>query len=111
RNIVFAIQATPTKPMPSKPKPWRNWLFNGQPHTQDTMRIAIAGSGYSWGTYSAFSNIYPRNKDFSIFEMFQKARETGKINRNKVKEWLAGYNDVKTKKKQNKYRREVTWGM
>jgi hypothetical protein len=108
RTIVFALQATPTKPMPKLPKPWRKWRFPGD--GSDLLRVNILGSGYAWGNYGTSMDIYPREKDFGIYDLFRKTRQSGQIDQKAADAWLAGYHDVNATQKEM-YRREVMWGM
>lgn len=91
RKIVFALQATPTKPMPEKPLTWRKWVFTSS--IPGTFNPVILGSCYYWGGLTPCGDFYPRNKDFSIYEWMRETRENGKVPQDKFKKWLEGYDE------------------
>jgi len=103
RHIVFGLQATPVKPLPEG---WRKWSFYGKYPNAEAM--AILGSCPYWGSESAYSDVYPRKRDFTIFEKFREARQTGKPDWAFINEWVKGYADPA---EEEMHRRHVTAGM
>ncbi|MCD6407571.1 hypothetical protein J7L87_00790 [bacterium] len=89
RKIIFALQTTPTKPMPEKPLNWRKWVFVSS--IPETFNPTILGSCYYWGGLTPCGDFYPRNKDFSIYEWMRETREKGKVSEEKFKKWIEGY--------------------
>ncbi|MFA6928799.1 MAG: glycoside hydrolase domain-containing protein [Lentisphaeria bacterium] len=120
RQIVFALQATPSKPLPGEPFSWRNWVsrtsdegkepenwhFAGQNEQQHwrnwvsrTNRrfspraythFMLAGSS-SWGTDSGHAFIYPVKRDFSIYKLLQETRQKGERNLAAEEAWFTRY--------------------
>ena len=88
-NIVFGLQATPTKPMPSAPRDWRKTVFGGRPDVRGLRHVVIIGASVQWGADSFYS-VYPRNRDYSIFDVFRQAR-SGHVPRSELSNWIAGY--------------------
>ncbi|MBI4028509.1 MAG: hypothetical protein HY360_26215 [Verrucomicrobia bacterium] len=103
RRIVFGMQATPVKPMPEG---WRSWSFFGA-HT-NALEMRILGQGQYWGAAEAYSDVYPRKRDFKIFEKFAEARKTGNVDTSFVNDWLKGYDN---QSRTNEYRGDVTYGL
>lgn len=87
RTIVFGLQATPVKPMPERPVNWRKWQVSKR--FPGGVSLGILGSTYYYGQ-TGF-DFYPRDKDFTIYEKIRKSRETGKVDEDWVKRWIAGY--------------------
>ncbi|MCD6351487.1 MAG: hypothetical protein J7M26_05160 [Armatimonadetes bacterium] len=88
RRIVFGLQATPVKPMPTKPVSWRRWIC----HYYDVPRVQpfnIIGATFYWGAMSY--DLYPRGRDTSILEAFSRARDTGQYDEAFVNKWMEGY--------------------
>lgn len=120
RRLVFALQATPTKPMPGEPRSWRNWISRTSDEGKDpaTWRFAasqeqqhwrnwvsrtnqrytprafthfmLAGSS-SWGTDSGHAFIYPVNRDFMVYDLLQETRRRGERNLDRENEWFTRY--------------------
>ncbi len=88
RSIVFALQATPTKPMPMTPAPWRNIVFS-MPQLGGQYNAAIIGSALQWGGDDYYT-FYPRGKDYTIFEIIRKTR-AGEYNAEAWSRWAEGY--------------------
>lgn len=87
-SIVFAIQATPAKPMPKEPAPWRNIVFS-MPQLANQYNASIIGAALQWGgdDYYVF---YPRNKDYTIFNLIRETRN-GKHDPEAWSKWAEGY--------------------
>lgn len=87
RRIVFGLQATPTKPMMAKPS-WRriNSLVGKAP---DFLRYHTLGATYYWGGID--HDVFPRDKDTSIYDKFAEIRRTGKEDRPFFENWLRKY--------------------
>jgi len=88
RNIVFGLQATPVKPMPENPVNWRRWLCRYYQHPK-TQPFTILGSSPYYG--ALHFGFYPLDKDFSIYEAFDRARETGIFDNAFVEKWMEKY--------------------
>ena len=78
RNIVFGMQASPTKPMP---KDFRKPQYFIPPH---------GGSAFYAGGFTGMSK-YPTNNDWTITDQMVIARKTGHFNEDYVKSWLKKY--------------------
>ncbi|NQT53509.1 hypothetical protein HQ576_15730, partial [bacterium] len=87
RRIVFGLQATPTKPMMDTPS-WRrvNSLVGRAPVF---LRYHVLGATFYWGGVSY--DVFPKDKDYSIFQEFARIRRTGEVNREFFKKWLLKY--------------------
>ncbi|HOL67361.1 MAG TPA: DUF6067 family protein, partial [bacterium] len=90
RRIVFGLQATPAKPMPEVPVNWRRWLCRYY-ETPKTQPFTILGASYYYGCLSC--DFYPLKKDFSIYEAFSRARDTGTFDKAFVEKWLEKYKE------------------
>jgi len=82
RTLVFALQATPTKPMPEG---WRRWV--GSKPVPGGRTVSWLGSCYYWGAHSY--DVYPHEKRFDYYEALAKARQTGTPNATFIKDWMA----------------------
>jgi hypothetical protein len=102
RRIVFGLQATPVKPLPAD---WRRWSFFGEDPKQ---AVRILGQGQYWGAATAYSDVYPRRKDFTLFEKMAEARRTGNVDWSFLDGWLKGYAD---QSRTNEYRGDVSYGL
>lgn len=120
RQWVFALQATPSKPMPGEPHSWRNWVSRTTDEGKDPeswrypgpgeqqhwrnwvsrtnrrfsprafTHFMLAGSS-SWGTDSGHAFIYPVNRDFYVYDLLQEARREGKRNLEREAAWFSRY--------------------
>ncbi len=88
RRLVFGLQATPVKPMPEQPVNWRRWL-NHYYQTPRVQPFTIVGASYYYGCLSY--DLYPINRDFSVYRAFSRARDTGKTDPDFVKQFLEQY--------------------
>lgn len=88
RRIVIGFQATPTKPMPEG---WRTWTVNMGYHPGVECSQQFLGCCWQWGTLTAYSDIYPRDEDFRVYDKLAEARRTGTVDREFMEKWLAGY--------------------
>jgi len=88
RQIVFGLQATPAKPMPEVPVNWRRWVttYYEKPKVQP---FSIIGSSYYYGCRSF--DFYPLDKDYSIYDAFARARDTGQFDEEFVQRWMEKY--------------------
>jgi len=88
REIVFGLQATPAKPMPEQPVNWRRWIcrYYESPKVQP---FRIMGSCPYYGCLS--HDLYPLGRDFSIYEAFSKARDSGERDDEFVERWMGKY--------------------
>jgi len=89
-RITIGFQATPVKPMPED---WRLWTIGsaGKVKAPGQYFQGWLGANYYWGAVTPFSDIYPRNQDFSIYNELAKTRKTGNINEDFIAQWLTGY--------------------
>lgn len=88
RQFVFGLQATPAKPMVEEPVNWRRWVgyvYEDEP----TQPFSIMGSCPYYGCLSF--DLYPIDRDFSIYDAFSVARDTGEFNADFVAQWLTKY--------------------
>jgi hypothetical protein len=103
RRIVFGLQATPVKPMPEN---WRAWNFFS--YTNAVVHSILA-QAQIWGGEEPDFSVYPRKRDFSIFEEMARGRKARNMNMGWVDSsgWLDGYSD---QKKRAEYRSDVISG-
>lgn len=89
REITLGFQATPIKPLPEN---WRLWTVGsrGKERTKGQLHQAFYGSGRYRGTVISYSELYPRDEDFSIYEKLAETRRTGKVDQAFIEKWLAG---------------------
>ncbi len=78
RNIIFGMQASPTKPMPSD---FRKPRFFIPPH---------GGSAYYAGGFTGMSK-YPTNNDWEVIDQMVIARKNGKLPEAYIRNWLKKY--------------------
>ena len=81
-QIVFGLQATPTKPMP---KGWRRWT--GLKNVPDARPVRWMGATFYWGGRSY--DAYPYKYRWDFFDKLREARETGEPDRQFIADWLA----------------------
>lgn len=74
RTIQFALQASPTKPMPTWPANWRRW---GYSWCDGDVNFEFFGNGRIWGQQMDCTAFYPAFRNFSIFDEFVKSRQLG----------------------------------
>ncbi len=111
RKITMAFQATPVKPMP---KNWRrrqaSWSFPTNFYKYVDYAIRFYGSSLCQGGVCGSDDLFPRNRDHSLWEMYGQIRKTGVIPKGYLEKWLAGYpkNSPRT---MDVYRREINFGL
>lgn len=111
RKITMAFQATPVKPMP---KNWRrrqaSWSFPTSFYKYVDYAIRFYGSSLCQGGVCGSDDLFPRNRDHSLWEMYGQIRKTGVIPKGYLEKWLAGYpkNSPRTI---DVYRREINFGL
>ena len=111
RRITMAFQATPVKPMPEN---WRrrqaSWSFPTQFYKYVDYAIRFYGSSLCQGGLCGSDDLFPRNRDHSLWEMYGQIRKTGVIPKGYLEKWLAGYpkNSPRT---MDVYRREINFGL
>ena len=111
RRITMAFQATPVKPMP---KNWRrrqaSWSFPTNFYKYVDYAIRFYGSSLCQGGLCGSDDLFPRNRDHSLWEMYGQIRKTGVIPKGYLEKWLAGYpkNSPRTI---DVYRREINFGL
>ncbi len=88
RTFVFGLQATPAKPMVEEPVNWRRWVPYRYEDRQ-TQPFRIVGSCPYYGCLSF--DLYPLDRDFSIYDAFSRARDTGEFDADFVARWLSKY--------------------
>lgn len=89
-QIVFGLQATPTKPMPEG---WRRWT--GGPQVPLGRSVRWVGATFYWGGLSY--DVYPYHYQFDIFEKFKAARRTGEIDQKFIDTWMRRWESVAPK--------------
>ena len=82
REIQFALQASPVKPMPK----------NYQSRVYDfvhpgTGRYALLWSA-SWGGHYGWSSRYPLNEDYTLIRKITETTRNGKIDQAYIREWV-----------------------
>lgn len=88
REIVFGLMASPAKPMPEN---WRNqllgnmWMYSGKLDGYE--KFSWMASQY-WSPNMNFAAKYPVNKDFSVLDKMQEARERGHVDRSELDQYL-----------------------
>lgn len=88
RKLSFALQATPAKPRPEKPRPWRTWqLACSAPSA--AFRVCPLASAFYWGSETRYGHVYPRDHDESVFGLIAAARRSGHADLQGVDGWLA----------------------
>lgn len=86
RHISFALQATPAKPRPAG---WRRWHLTCEAFP-GVFRVCPLASGWYWGAKTPFGDVFPRGRDWSLFEHFAEARRSGRRPwKDVVGPWLA----------------------
>lgn len=102
RTITLGFQATPIKPMPEN---WRLWTVGarGKVNPAGSYHQAFLGSAWYWGSLTAYNDLYPRDKDYTIYDKFVEARKTGKVDQQFIDEWLTRYKkpDLTTEKRRS----------
>lgn len=81
RQIVFGLQATPVKPMPTG---WRKWQCSRS--LPGARPFSIVGSTPYYGGLSY--DFYPAAHDLTIYRKMSEARDSGKADMNYVETWL-----------------------
>jgi hypothetical protein len=81
RRIVFGLQATPVKPMPSD---WRKWQCSRR--VAGSRPFSIVGATFYYGCLSY--DFYPAKHDLMIYRKMSEARETGQADMRYVDTWL-----------------------
>ncbi len=89
RTLVFGLMASPAKPMPNEPVNWRRWITHDYPELDEMQPYSIVGSCPYYGCLS--HSLYPLERDFSIYDAFSAARDSGEFNEEFVTEWLKRY--------------------
>jgi len=82
REIVFGLQATPSKPMPEG---WRRWtgirpIEGGRP-------VRWMGACLYWG--GLFYDVYPFERRLDFFDKLGEARQTQEADREFIDRWMA----------------------
>jgi len=87
RRIVFGLQATPAKPMPTRPAHWRKWSTSHD--VPGAMTFTIAGSTHYIG--SLVHEPFPHSRDLTLWEKFAESRRTGEPDYAFAEQWVDGY--------------------
>lgn len=110
RQIVFGLQATPTKPMPEEPVNWRNWQQRASDKfVERNFNVFFLAGSATWGTAGGANFVYPRDRDFSIFELLRDTRETGQRDLQREQLWLDG-DDIDDGRFDSR-RSHILWGL
>ena len=81
RQIVFGLQATPTKPMPEG---WRRWT--GRSKGKGGRAVSWVGSTPYWGGIA--HDLFPYGKTFEYWEELRKTRETAVVSKEFETKWM-----------------------
>lgn len=95
-RIRFALQASPTKPMPTEPVHWRKWMF-GSNCGGHAFNIRFLGACYYWGSKNPYQDVYPRDKEFYIYDVLADIRRTGTVDEERIAKFLSGFDEANTK--------------
>ncbi len=82
REIVFGLQATPTKPMPAG---WRRWT--GTRTVEGGRAVRWMGANFYWGALSY--DVYPFERRFEFFDKLHEARQTQQADKEFIDRWMA----------------------
>jgi len=94
RQIVFYLQATPTKPMPQKPYPWRSWYTNVPGFLRGGLvSLNMWGGTQYWGARHMVQDYFPAEHDYRFFDELRKGRSTGKLDSAYLEQRLTPYKD------------------
>jgi hypothetical protein len=93
RQIEIGFQATPVKPLPENWRLWTIWGWEPKWKTRvpGSFQQTFLASCWQWGALTPSDDIFPRNRDFRIYDQFAKTRRTGEYNKGFLEEWLKGY--------------------
>jgi hypothetical protein len=89
RTIVFALQATPAKPMPEEPYSWRKWWNHGTGKDAQDVNFEMWGGTTYWGGQFGVIDYFPAKMDFGHWERLAKYRQTGQQDPGYLQEWIA----------------------
>ena len=89
RTIVFALQATPAKPMPEEPYSWRKWWNHGTGKDAQDVNFEMWGGTTYWGGNLGVVDYFPAKMDFGHWERLAKYRQTGQQDPGYLQEWIA----------------------
>ena len=108
REITLGFLATPVKPMAPQ---WRlcNGGWNVPAGVRKYMKYTktFLGSNLCQGGVTASDDLFPRDKDLTIWKTYAEIRKTGKIPKGFLEEWMKGYRTDNP----NRYRREIRYGL
>jgi len=112
RTLVFGLMATPAKPMPDTPVPFRRW-WTGAPTAElkDVAGIGFMGACYYWGAAGPCYAFYPAFKNFSIFDEFARLRDGGPRDPGFTDKWLAQFAAPEFQPHLETYRAHVEWSV
>jgi hypothetical protein len=86
RSLTFALQATPAKPRPDGPKPWRTWQLACDAGP-DFVSLCLLPAGLYWGAETRFASVAPRGGDYQVPRWIAAARRGG-TGRPPIESWL-----------------------
>ncbi|HUU58600.1 MAG TPA: hypothetical protein VMZ50_03575, partial [Phycisphaerae bacterium] len=90
RKIIFGLQATPAKPMPSDPD-WRTW---GWGYTaKGGFNIVLLGMVPYWG--GDYYGVFPKERDFEVVRRIAQTIKEGKDNKEFFDRYVAKYPEKK----------------
>jgi hypothetical protein len=90
RRIVFALMATPAKPMPDQPSSHRAW-WPVTTATAEGVDFTLAGACYYWGGQTACLQFYPAFRNFSYFDEVARVRASGNVDLGFTDRWLSQF--------------------
>jgi len=107
REITFAVQASPVKPMP---KDWRKLRFQFVSPGLNRFSLLWAAS---WGSHYGSASRYPLDQDFGFIHKLVESRRTGEIDREYIDNWVKrvlAYPGPLSPKAEEPVRRHVEYG-
>jgi len=93
RQITFALQATPAKPMPEVPHNWRLWTATGTPQDIDDVFIFFWGGNMYWGGRHFATSLYPAFEDYSFYEELENRRKR-QGNQEFFEKWMTKFDNL-----------------
>ena len=109
RSITFALQATPTKPMPETPFNYRRW-WSMKTATKAGVDFSLIGACYYWGAQTGAQQFKPAFSNFSLYDQFVQTRKTGTYDPVLIDNWISQFTEPKYNvADRDMYRAHVHW--
>lgn len=109
RSIILCFQATPIKPMDANWRLQAGWGTPGKAEKHLDYAMNFLGSSYCQGGVSASDDLFPRDFDFTIWNMYAQIRKTGVIPEGFIEKWCEGYTHASDEMKKT-YKAEIGYG-